>query len=424
MTNSADLDGFRQRCREFLMQHATDVPPSDRQDPRGDASLASARAFQGALFRCGLAGITYPAEYGGLGLSAEHEKVWREEVAAFPLQTGRLTISHGMCLPVLAEFGTDDQKRRYLGKLISAEEVWCQMFSEPGAGSDVASLNTRADRDGDGWILNGQKVWTTLAHLCERGIVLARTDPEQPKHRGISMFIVDMRSSGVEVRPIRQIDGRARFNEVFLTDVRVTSDDLIGEENDGWRLAMAMLMYERFSIGTGQQGGILTEWADELIEEARSRGRQKDPVLRQALVRLYSLEFCQSLLAAQTRARIQAGRAPGPAGSLGKLMRSRVARQVRDAAFVVEGPSSCAWDSRDREVDRWSKDTLSMLSASIAGGTDEVQKNIIGERVLGLPREPAVDRDIPFSKMARSPAASAGPGRQKVGPFDDKLDHR
>jgi alkylation response protein AidB-like acyl-CoA dehydrogenase len=411
MIMSADLDEFRHRCRTFLTQHATHAPPSDRQDPRGDASLTSARAFQGALFRGGLAGITYPAEYGGLGLTAEHEKVWREEVAAFPLQTGRLTISHGMCLPVLAEFGTDDQKHRYLAKLISAEEVWCQMFSEPGAGSDVASLNTRAEQDGDGWILNGQKVWTTLAHLCERGIVLARTDPEQPKHRGISMFIVDMRSPGVEVRPIRQIDGRARFNEVFLTDVRATTDDLVGEENDGWRLATAMLMYERFSIGTGQQGGIITEWADQLITAAQSKGRRDESVLRQALVKVYSLEICQSLLAAQTRARIQAGRAPGPGGSLGKLMRSRVAREVRHVAFAVEGPSAVAWDTGDSEADRWSKDVLSMLSASIAGGTDEVQKNIIGERVLGLPREPAVDRDIPFSKMPRSPASTAGSGR-------------
>jgi alkylation response protein AidB-like acyl-CoA dehydrogenase len=401
------LEDFRAHCRAFLEEHARTDLPSDRSDPRGDEALAAARVFQRALADSRLAGLTYPVEYGGQGLTTVHERIWREEAAEFPLQTGRLAISHGMCLPVLFDFGTEQQKRAYLAKLISADEVWCQMFSEPVAGSDVASLATRAVRDGDEWVLNGQKVWTTLAHLCERGIILARTDPERPKHHGISMFIVDMSSPGVDVRAIRQIDGRARFNEVFLTDVRVAQAGLIPPQNQGWRLATAMLMYERVSIGTGQQGGIQTEWSDELTAAALRRGVNRDPRVRQALAALYTAEVCQSILANRTRAELQAGRAPGPGGSLGKLIRSRVGRQVQGLAMAIQGPAGVAWNPSESEADRWSKDSLSLLSASIAGGTDEVQKNIIAERVLGLPREPAVDRDVPFSKIARGETSQA-----------------
>jgi len=399
VSSAADLDAFRARCRDFLRVNATGAVPTDRNDPRGDAALYAARAFQHRVAAAGLAGLAYPTEYGGQGLSGAHEAVWREEAAKFPLQTGRLAISHGMCLPVLNEFGTEQQKQRYLARLISAEEVWCQMFSEPSAGSDVASLRTRAVRDGDDWVVNGQKVWTTLAHLCERGILLARTDPTVPKHKGLSMFIIDMRAPGVEVRPIRQVDGRVRFNEIFFTDVRIPADQAIPPEGEGWRLATAMLMYERVAIGGGQQGGILTEWSDLLIEEARRLGRCGDPLIRQALVRLRTAEVCQSLLAEDTRARLKAGKVPGPAGSLGKLARSRTGRLVRHLASQIQGVAGAAWPAGDPEGERWSKETLVLLSSSIAGGTDEIQKNIVGERVLGLAREPAVDRDVPFDQL-------------------------
>jgi alkylation response protein AidB-like acyl-CoA dehydrogenase len=396
---------FRLRCRSFLEANARFDIPSDRDDPRGDAALAAARDFQGRLAAAGLAGITYPIEFGGQGLPQEFETTWREESARFPLQTGRLAISHGMCLPVLNEFGTIEQKSRYMARLISAEEVWCQLFSEPGAGSDVASLTTRAERDGDEWVLNGQKVWSTLAHLCERGIVLARSDWARPKHQGISMFIVDMRAPGVDVRPIRQVDGRSRFNEVFFTSVRVPADHMIPPENEGWRLATAMLMYERVAIGAGQQGGIITEWTDALIDLARRRGVANEPVIRDRLVRLYAAEVTQSLLAAQTRSRLNAGQAPGPGGSLGKLCRSGIARMVQSLAFDITGCGGVAWEAGDSDGDRWSKDALQLISASIAGGTDEVQHNIIGERVLGLPREPAADRDRPFADRPPDPTA-------------------
>ncbi len=233
-----EAERFRQRCREFLHEHATGIS-YEGPDPRGDRSLAAAKRFQKALAEAGLAGLTYPTEYGGQGLAKAHERIWREEYARFPDMTFQLTISHGMCLPVLNDFGTHEQKLRFMPKNITAEELWCQMFSEPGAGSDVASLQTKAVRDGDEWVINGQKVWTTLAHQCDYGILIARTNPDVPKHAGISMFIVDMRAPGVEIRPIHQIDGGTHFNEIFFTDVRIPADWLLGELNNGWNQASA-----------------------------------------------------------------------------------------------------------------------------------------------------------------------------------------
>jgi alkylation response protein AidB-like acyl-CoA dehydrogenase len=397
---TTDLDDFRARCRAFLTEHATGGLPARDEDPRGGGALEAGRRFTAALAEAGLAGLTYPVEYGGQGLTAEHDRIWREEASGFPLMTGELTISHGMCTPVLAEFGTPEQKERYLAKLISAEEVWCQMFSEPSAGSDVAALQTRAVRDGEEFVLNGQKVWTTLAHLCDRGIILARTDPSRPKHGGISMFIVDMKAPGVEIRPIHQIDGGQHFNEIFFTDVRIPASNLIPPENDGWRLATAMLMYERVAIGTGQQQGIRHERADDLIRAAERRGALGDPTVRQDLMRLYTAEVCASLVAAQTRARSKAGQAPGPGGSLGKLAGANIASMMRTVALRIQGPAAVAWS--DDRGDRWARAALSSFASGIAGGTNEIQKNIIGDRVLGLPREPAVDKDVAFRDLKLS----------------------
>jgi len=396
---SEDLQAFRTRCVAFLDQHATQPPPEGDADPRGELGLETAKTFQAELNRAGLAGLSYPKEFGGQGLPEEYNAVWREEASRYPLMTRQLSISHGMCLPMLNEYGTDEQRSTYQAKVIAADEVWCQMFSEPGAGSDVASLQTRAIRDGDEWILNGQKVWTTLAHLCDRGIVIARTDPDAPKHRGISMFIIDMRAPGVDIRPIHQIDGGRRFNEIFLTDVRVPADHQIGTLNEGWRLATAMLMYERVAIGTGQQDGIIHERADKLMAEATSRGRATEPVIRQDLMRLYTAEVCQSLMAARTRAEVEGGKTPGPGGSLGKLAGARIAGLYRELSMAIVGSAGVAWSGGDQDGGQWAKDAVGTFASSIAGGTNEIQRNIIGERVLGLPREPSVDKDLPFAEL-------------------------
>ena len=406
MTDLPDLGDFRARCTAFLDQHATVEPPTSAEDPRGRRAMTIARNYQAALADAGLAGLSYPTEYGGQGLPADYEDVWRAEAARYPRMAAMLSISHGMCLPMLNEYGTPAQRAAYQAKVIRGEEVWCQLFSEPGAGSDVASLQSRAVLDGDEWLLNGQKVWTTSAHLCDRGIVIARTDPDQPKHRGITMFIVDMTAPGVEIRAINQIDGGQRFNEVFFSDVRIPVDHQVGPLNEGWRLATAMLMYERVAIGTGQKDGVLHERADKLITEARRRGRHQDPVIRQELMRLYSNEVGQSLMALRSRAELEAGKTPGPGGSLGKLAGARIAASYRDLSLAIVGPSSVAGEGDGV----WAREALTTFSSGIAGGTNEIQRNIIGERVLGLPREPSVDKDVPFRDLLVGSVGPAGSG--------------
>lgn len=388
---------FRDRCIEFLDEHATGIHLDGDPDPRAEKRLRAAQDFQQKLAAAGLAGLTYPTEYGGQGLTKEHDKIWRECYSQYPFMTAELTISHGMCLPMLAEYGTEDQKAKYLADNIAARTVWCQMFSEPGAGSDVASLQSRAERDGDEWILNGQKVWTTLAHLCEYGIVIARTDPDQPKHAGISMFIVDMRAPGVEIRPIHQVDGGLHFNEIFFTDVRIPAENLVGDLNNGWRLATAMLMYERVAIGGGGTDGVTHANADALIDEAKKRDLLHDEQLRDDLVDLYIQESVKSMNSLRTRAELKAGKTPGPAGSLGKLQGTLVSYRLRDLSMRIVGADGVAWSGDTGH--RWATQAIRVMGSGIAGGTNEIQKNIIGDRVLGLPRDISVDKNVPFKEL-------------------------
>ncbi len=388
---------FRARCRAFLDRHATGAGSGGHPDPRGERRLRAAQKFQRALTEAGLAGLTHPVEYGGAGLTKAHERVWRDECARYPSMTTELTISHGMCLPMLAEYGTAEQKAAWMARNISGEEVWCQMFSEPAAGSDVAGLRTRAVRDGDEWVIDGQKVWTTLAHLCAYGIVIARTNVEVPKHAGISMFIVPMDAPGIEIRPIRQIDGGTAFNEIFFTGVRIPAANLLGEADKGWAMATAMLMYERVAIGAGPVGGIDTELSDRLIEECRQRGAIGDPRLRQGLMQLRILEACRSLVSMRTRAELKAGRTPGPGGSVGKLAWSELLAAYRDLSMEVVGAAGAAWEHESGAA--WSRNALSTLQSSIAGGTSEIQRNIIGDRVLGLPRDISADKGVPFKDL-------------------------
>ncbi|HEY5662897.1 MAG TPA: acyl-CoA dehydrogenase family protein [Ilumatobacter sp.] len=388
--SAAEAAEFATRCRAFLTEHAR---PGQRRN------IAAAKQFQGKLAEAGLAGLTFPKEYGGAGLTGEHERIWRQVSSEFPPMTGEFVISHGMCLPVLNEFGTDEQKRRFMPDNIAARTMWCQMFSEPGAGSDVASLQTKADRDGAEWILNGQKVWTTLAHESDYGVIIARTDPEQPKHAGISMFILDMRAPGVEIRPIHQIDGGRHFNEIFFTDVRIPADNLLGEYNNGWRQATAMLMYERVAIGSAGSGSISQPMYEVLLAAARAAGRVDDPVVRDQLMEIYAMETTKSLVAMRTRAEMKAGKAPGPGGSLGKLYGSVIAWRFREIAMEIAGPGSQAWDPADPRAAELATQVVGSFSSSIAGGTDEIQRNIIGDRVLGLPRDISVDTGVPFKDL-------------------------
>ena len=386
----ADADAFRAKCRAFLEAN---------HRPAAEVSFEWNKEFLARSAEAGLAGITYPSQFGGAGLTAAHDKIWREEKAAYASQDGEFIISHGMCLPMIAEYGTDEQRQRFLPDMIAGRTLWCQMFSEPGAGSDVASLQSKAELDGDEWVINGQKVWTTLAHKSDYGLVVVRTDPDQVKHRGISMFVIDMKAPGVEIRPIHQIDGGSHFNEVFFNDVRIPKDWLVGEMNTGWRLATSMLMYERVAIGSSGAGKVSQPTFDGLVALARANGAIDQPVVRDQLMRMYCMESTKSMVALRTRAEMKAGKTPGPGGSLGKLMGSNIAWFYRSIALEIAGAGSVAWDPAESGGSHLNRQVLNSFQSGIAGGTDEIQRNIIGERVLGLPREPAVDTAVPFREL-------------------------
>jgi alkylation response protein AidB-like acyl-CoA dehydrogenase len=361
-------------------------------------SIDDQKAFLAAAAGAGLAGIPYAEEFGGGGGTLAHEKIWREVKGNYRMMDVEFIISHGMCLPMVNEYGTDEQKKTYLADMISGKTMWCQMFSEPGAGSDVASLQSKAELDGDEWILNGQKVWTTLAHKSQYGIVVARTDPDQVKHAGLSMFILDMAAPGVEIRPIHQIDGGSHFNEVFFSDVRIPKDHLLGEYNAGWKLATAMLMYERVAIGGAGAGKINQPTYKLLKSAAEETGKLQDPVVRDQLMKIYAMETTKSMVAMRNRAEQKAGKTPGPGGSLGKLFGSNIAWKMREIALEIAGMSSIAWDPADASGAERQRIVLNSFQSSIAGGTDEIQRNIIGDRVLGLPRDINVDKGVPFNQ--------------------------
>jgi alkylation response protein AidB-like acyl-CoA dehydrogenase len=391
---------FTAKVREFLTANARrkDQPSPDDEslEQRG---VANTKAFQQKLFDAGLAGLTYPVEYGGQGLSRSYQEIYTRESSAYTLPTFAITISHGMVLPILNDFGTAEQKTRHLRNIIRSDEIWCQMFSEPGAGSDVASLQTKAELDGDEWIVNGQKVWTSGAQFCDFGLCLARTDPNVPKHEGISMFIIDMRAPGVEIRPLRQITGDADFNEIFFTDVRIPRDWLVGELNRGWNVAVAMLMYERVALGAGGTGPMASRRFDRLVELARRHDRTDDAIVRQALADFYTRETILRYVGMRTREALKAGRAPGPEGSIAKLASSQIAVLAANVAARIAGVSTCAWSPDDTDGDALSRGILGAPAIGIAGGTNEVQRNIIGERVLGLPKEPSVDKGVAFKDL-------------------------
>ena len=386
-----DITKFRQKCVDVMDTYAV-------KSGKAMPSLDDQKAYLAAAAGSGLAGVPFAEEFGGGGLTLEHEKVWREVKGNYRMMDSEFIISHGMCLPMLNEYGSDEQKTAYMADMISGKTMWCQMFSEPGAGSDVASLQSKCELDGDEWILNGQKVWTTLAHKSQYGVVVARTDPEQVKHAGLSMFILDMAAPGVEIRPIHQIDGGSHFNEVFFTDVRIPKDHLLGEYNAGWKLATAMLMYERVAIGGAGSGKINQPTYKLLKSAAEESGKLQDPVVRDQLMKIYAMETTKSMVAMRNNAEQKAGKTPGPGGSLGKLFGSNIAWKMREIALEIAGMSSIAWDPADASGADRQRIVLNSFQSSIAGGTDEIQRNIIGDRVLGLPRDISVDKGVPFNR--------------------------
>jgi alkylation response protein AidB-like acyl-CoA dehydrogenase len=365
--------------------------------------------FLGAQFDLGLAWVHFPEGHGGLGVSPKLQKPVNERLlaAGAPNAAMRNVLGHGMGAPTVVVHGTDDQRRRWLRPLFTGEEIWCQLFSEPGAGSDVASLATRAVRDGDEWVVNGQKVWTTLAHLARWGMLVTRTDPEQPKHKGLTYFIVDMHAPGVEVKPLYQITSEAEFNEVFFTDVRVPDRDRLGDVGDGWRVALTTLMNERVAIGGGippRGGGLIGEAVRLWQVSDRHDGARRDHLMRLWVA-------AEALRLTNIRSsHLRAQGTPGPEGSIGKVFSADLNRRITEFCVDLLGPEGMLYPSgyefeRPRRAMPFVHAQQAFLRAranSIEGGTSEIMRNILGERVLGLPGEPRVDKELPWNEVPRS----------------------
>jgi alkylation response protein AidB-like acyl-CoA dehydrogenase len=371
-------------------------------------SRADYEAWYPMFGRSGLVVPTWPVAYGGLDVTPAVARAIEAELRPFNL--GRLNpLGLNLAAPALFAHGTEEQRLRFLPPIVRNEEVWCQLFSEPGAGSDLASLATRAERDGDEWVVTGQKVWTTWAHLSDFAVLLARTDPDLPKRRGITYFLVDLHQPGVEVRPLRHIGGEVDFNEVFLSGARVPDSQRVGEVGDGWRVANATLSGERQMVSGSGSGGVDRiggSGAERLVELARRRGRWSDPLVRQAIVRVLSEERIRGWTNQRVRAGLRAGRPPGPESSIGKVHQGELNQRIQLLATDLLGAEAVAWISDDPDyaagLPYEVRGMLRSRANTIEGGTTEVNKNIVGERVLGLPREPDPWHDRPWRDVPRS----------------------
>jgi alkylation response protein AidB-like acyl-CoA dehydrogenase len=390
---------WRDTVRAYISAHRADLASYGDEERRvGD--LTKARRSQATMYDGGFVGVTWPKEVGGQGGTPMQNAIVDQELskAGVPMHIG--IIGLGMCGPTVVHHGSDDQKTRYLRRLLRGDDVWCQLFSEPASGSDLAGLRTKAVRNSDGtWRLNGQKVWTTLAHVSDFGIVLTRTDPDVAKHRGLTMFVVDMKAPGITVRPLRQMSGGAEFNEVFFDDVIVEDSERLGDINDGWRVALTTLMSERLSLGGG--GTDVGMGVATIIEHVGKRIGQLSPE-RQALARQdFGRAYVSSLGIRYTGYRqlsaISKGQLPGPEASAGKLAGTKTARALSDLSVRLLGDDAVYAEESDGSS-RFQDGQAGLPGMAIAGGTDEILRNVLGERVLGLPAEPRGDKGMSFTQ--------------------------
>jgi len=377
--DTPDEAAWRAEVRSFLEAHG-----DGGEDPR---------AWQATLYDAGFVGVTWPEAAGGRGGTPMQQAIVDQEMARLGRPALINLIGIGMCGPTVIMHGTPDQQERYLKRLLRADDLWCQLFSEPAAGSDLAGLRTRAVRDDDGgWRISGQKVWTTLAHLADYGILLTRTDPDVPKHRGLTMFVVDMKAPGVTVRPLKQMNGEAHFNEVFFDDVAVPDTERLGDIGDGWRVALTTLMSERLSLGGGGTsiGPKPETVARHVAGHIGALSADRQALVRQQLGRGYVAALGARYTGYRQLSKLSRGELPGPEASAGKLSGTRSARDLTDLAVRVLG------DDARVAGDIWQNAQAVLPGMAIAGGSDQVLRNIIGERVLGLPAEPRADKGVTF----------------------------
>jgi alkylation response protein AidB-like acyl-CoA dehydrogenase len=352
-------------------------------------TIARAKQWQRQLADAGWAAITWPVEHGGRGAGPLEAIVFGEELAHYDVPVQLFTIGIGMIGPTLIAHGTPEHQQRYLPPMLRGDEIWCQLWSEPDAGSDLAALKTRAVRDGDDFVLDGQKVWTSGAHYCDYGLGVFRSNVDAPKHKGISALIVPMDAPGITIRPLRQINGTAHFNEVFFDGVRVPAENLVGDLHDGWRVARTTMMNERLSAGVMVS---MTETMRPLLALADQLDGALDTVVRQRIAHAYTQARLFDLTVARVRTALSRASIPGPEVSIMTLFAATAGTELADLGLDLLGPAGALWGEDGPEGGRWASGLLASFAMHIGGGTDEIQRNIIAETVLGLPREPLVDR--------------------------------
>ncbi|MEQ8281606.1 MAG: acyl-CoA dehydrogenase family protein [Parvibaculum sp.] len=403
--DTAEEAAYRAEVRAWLDKNATrkenakDIaPPKDLKE-----MIAQSKAWQAKKADAGYACITWPKEWGGVGGTTINNVIYSQEESKYAVPGGIFAIGLGMCIPTVMSWGSDEAKQRFVRPAVRGDEIWCQLFSEPAGGSDVAGLRTKAEKDGDDWVINGQKVWTSGAHFCDYGILLVRTDPNVPKHKGLTMFWIDMKDPAVEVRPIKQMSGGAEFNEVFFTNLRVKDSQRLGKVGDGWKVALTTLMNERLAVG-GSQGNADT---DELISLARNTDIAGEPAIRHGGVRERIADwYVQAQGLKFTRFRtltaLSKGETPGPESSISKIV---AAKKMQDLGSFGMDLQDMGGVIRDRKISpeegAYTEQWIGAAGYRIAGGTDEILRNIVAERVLGLPQDIRVDKDLPFNQAPK-----------------------
>ena len=401
--DTAELAVFRSEVKSWLAANATRRTDKHHMGMEGEAAFREAKAWYRKKADAGLACLAWPREYGGAGLTPVHEVVWQQEVENYLTRDAQFVIGIGNCGPAIMHFANEDAKRELLPRMASAEDVWCQLFSEPSAGSDVAGLRTRAERDGDNWILNGQKIWTSGAQYSDYGVVLTRTDPTVSKYRGLTLY---MRQSGVEVRPIKQMDGGQHFNEVFFNDAIVPDNYRLGDVGGGWTGALTVLMSERLAISGIQPTGF-PQFLD-LVKSLQLNGRPiaKDPLVRERLATWYSQYAGLQASYKRMITAVAKGGIAGAEASLGKLVGAVMNQEIANFCCQLFGPAGIVQDTTlSPEQAHFQDSVLFSPGVRLAGGTDEVMRNILAEQVLGLPQEPRADKGIAFQDIPTGPAS-------------------
>ena len=387
---------FRSEVRAWLKANAP-----TKKELKGLGEIEASKLWQKRKYDAGWACIRWPKEYGGRGGTAIEQVIWNQEEVKFATPGGVFAIGQGMAAPTMMTYATEDQKRRYLPKLASGEEIWCQLFSEPAGGSDLAALRTKAEKVGDEWVINGQKIWTSGAHFSDYAILVTRSDPNVPKHQGLTYFFLSMKSPGVTVKPIKQISGGAHFNEVYFSDVRIPDSQRLGAVGQGWQVALTTLMNERASIGAGG-GGVGVNQAMKLAQKLEIDGRPalEDRAIRAKLADWYVQESGLKYTGYRSMTALSRGAIPGPENSIGKLVGAPKNQEM--AAFCIDllEEHGAMWDPNVSEAaGLYQLAYMSSPGLRIAGGTDEIMANIIAERVLGLPQDMRADKGLPFNKV-------------------------